>query len=136
MGKNRYFSIPFRYIRKMKRIVADKAFEFSVKMVFLGKRLVKENEYVLSRQLIRSSTSISANIEESAAAASKRDFLNKMNISHKEARETKFWIRLLYRTEYIKYEEYIIYDNECDEILRILYSITRTIKEQLKNSRQ
>lgn len=59
-------------------------------MVFLGKRLIKEKEFVISKQLIRSATSISANIEESFAAASKRDFLNKMTISHKEARETKF----------------------------------------------
>ncbi len=115
----------------MKSIVAEKAFEFSVKMVFLGKRLVKENEYVLSRQLIRSATSISANIEEATAAVSKKDFLHKMNISHKEARETKFWIRLLYRTQYIKCEEYNIYLNECDEIIRMLYSITMTVKGQL-----
>jgi len=76
-------------------VVRDKSFEFALGVIELYKHLKGENEYVISRQILRSATSIGANIEEAGAAMSKRDFIAKMAISSKEARETNYWLRLI-----------------------------------------
>jgi four helix bundle protein len=71
-------------------IIREKSFDFALKIIDLYKQLVAKNEYVLSKQLLRSGTSVEANVEEASAAQSKKDFINKMAISSKEARETKY----------------------------------------------
>lgn len=80
---------------KSKNIVKEKSFNFSLQIINLYKKLVNEKEYVISKQLLRSATSIGANIEEADARYSKKDFTAKMSIASKEARETKYWLRLL-----------------------------------------
>ena len=76
-------------------IVKQKAFEFSLLSIELYKKLIQQNEYVLSKQFVRSATSIGANINEALAGISKKDFTAKMSIASKEARETDYWIQLL-----------------------------------------
>ena len=85
------------------------------------KQMIADNEYVLSKQLLRSGTSIGANVEEASAAQSKKDFANEMAISSKEARETKYWLKLIQRSRIVNcnVETYI---KEIDEIIKILTS--------------
>ena len=85
-----------------KNVVLDKAFNFAIRVVNLYKFLCKDKkEYTLSKQLLRSGTSIGANINEAQAGQSKKDFIAKMAIASKEARESKYWIRLLIETKYL-----------------------------------
>ncbi|MFD2530026.1 four helix bundle protein [Polaribacter marinaquae] len=103
-------------------IVQKKSFQFSLKIISLYKMLQKEKEFVISNQILRSGTSIGANIEEALAGQSKRDFTAKMSISSKEARETKYWLRLLNESELTKLNvNSLILD--IDELIRILTSI-------------
>ena len=113
-------------------LVYEKAFRFAIRIVNLYKHLSKEkNEYILSKQLLRSGTSIGANIKEAVQASSKRDFLMKMNIALKEASETDYWLELIKATNYmdVKASESIISD--CAELNTILASIVKTTKENL-----
>lgn len=84
---------------KTNNIILDKTFEFSLSIIKLYIRLKQENEFIISKQILRSATSIGANVEESIAAQSKKDFISKMAIASKEARETKYWLRLLSQSE-------------------------------------
>ncbi|MCE5220769.1 MAG: four helix bundle protein [Clostridium sp.] len=114
-------------------LVYEKAFKFAIRIVNLYKHLCKEkNEYILSKQVLRSGTSIGANAKEAVQASSKRDFLMKMNIALKEASETDYWLELLKSTDYLdaKTSESII--NDCKELNKILASIVKTTKENLK----
>ena len=88
----------------------------------------EKKEFTLGKQLLRSGTSIGANVEEATAAQSKKDFIAKMSISLKEARETNYWLRLLKRTGYIKKVDLI---NESEEIMNILGAIIRTSRKNL-----
>ena len=107
--------------------VADKSFEFAVRIVNLGKHLrYNKKEFVLSKQLLRSGTSIGANVHEGRRAQSRADFLAKMSIALKEANETHYWLRLLYRTEYLTKKEFLSMQADVDEILRILTAICKT----------
>ena len=111
-------------------IILDKTFDFAVKTVENYKYLIyKKKEYVLSKQMLRSGTSIGANVNEATAAQSKKDFLSKMSIASKESRETLYWIKLLNKTGYMKDQEYF---NDCKEIIRILTSIVKTTSENTK----
>ncbi len=76
-------------------VIKEKSYSFALQIIELYKELMKQNEYVLSRQLLKSGTSIGANVEEALAGQSRADFLSKMSIASKEARETKYWLRLL-----------------------------------------
>ena len=108
-----------------------RTFEFSVNVVELYKFLQYEKkEYVLGKQLLRSGTSIGANVEEATAAQSKKDFISKMSIALKEARGTNYWLRLLKRTGFIKEDNLI---NESSEIMNILGAIIRTSRKNLKS---
>lgn len=114
-------------------LVYHKAFKFAIRIVNLYKHLCKEkNEYTISKQLLRSGTSIGANIKEAVQASSKRDFLMKMNIALKEASETDYWLELLKATDYMdaRSSESIISD--CTELNTMLASIVKTTKENLK----
>jgi four helix bundle protein len=111
-------------------IVQKKSFEFSLKIIALYKKLQHEKEFVISNQILRSGTSIGANVEEALAGQSKRDFTAKMSISSKEARETKYWLRLLKESELTDLEvNSLILD--IDELIRILTSIVKTSQQSL-----
>jgi len=109
----------------MKSIVAEKSFEFSLKIVELYQRLKLKNEFVLSKQLLRSATSIGANVEEALAAQSRRDFLSKMSIASKEARETRYWLRLM-KASKLENEDYSALLAQAEELSRMLTSIVKT----------
>ena len=110
-------------------IIRSKSFDFSVRIVNLYKVLYYErNEKTLSKQLLRSGTSIGANIEEGIAAFSKKEFIFKLQISYKEANESFYWIKLLYRTNYINDVEFESLKLNIEEIIRLLISIIKTSK--------
>ncbi len=111
-------------------VILTKTFAFSVKIVQLSKRLRNEHkEYDLSRQILRSATSIGANAEEAVGGISKKDFSAKLGISYKEARETKYWLRLLNETNHLEPKEFEQLMNDCDEIAKILFTIIRTSRK-------
>lgn len=117
----------------MKNPVKDKSYSFAIHIVELVKEIRKSHkEYDLTKQLIRSGTSIAANIEEADAAFSDKDFHYKFSIAYKEARETHFWIRLLKDTYYIKEEAANKLLNELTEILKLLGSILKTMRNKTK----
>lgn len=109
---------------KNDNLIAVKTFKFSLTMIHLYMELKIENEYIVSKQVLRSSTSIGANVEEAIAAQSKRDFIGKMAIASKEARETKYWLRLLDKSELTK----IPITSHLVEIEHIINIITKIIK--------
>ncbi|MBT0608229.1 four helix bundle protein [Aequorivita echinoideorum] len=110
-------------------IIATKSYQFAIKIVKLTKSLVEKKEYVLSKQILRSGTSIGANVEEAIGGISKKDFRAKMSIAYKEARETHYWLRLLKDTEYIAVEEFEVLNTELTSILKILFKIIDSSKE-------
>lgn len=114
---------------KEDNIIQTKSYDFAVKIVLLCKGLMeKEKEYVLSKQLLRSGTSIGANIEEAIGGFSKNDFHYRLTVAYREARESSYWIRLLHDTGYLSKELKHELLNNCGEILRIIGSIQKTLK--------
>jgi len=112
-------------------IIVSKSYAFSLEIITIYKRLISEKkEYVLSKQILRSGTSIGANIHEAVASESKKDFIHKLGISVKEARETSYWLNLLKDSEYITQLEFDKLNKSCDEIIRILNSIILTTKQR------
>jgi four helix bundle protein len=111
-------------------IIREKSFDFALNIIELYKQMIANNEYVMSKQLLRSGTSIGANIEEASAAQSKKYFINKVAISSKEARETKYWLRLIQESRIVNCDVEI-YIKEIDEIIKNLTSIVKTSKEKL-----
>jgi four helix bundle protein len=109
----------------MKNIIQEKAFDFALEMIRLYKVLLNQKEYVLSKQLLRSATSIGANVEEAQAAQTKKDFVAKITIASKEARETRYWLKLLSASQFIQYD-YTAHLASIDEIIRILTAICKT----------
>lgn len=116
---------------KTENKIKELSFEFSLKVISLYKLLIQHNEYVISKQLLKSATSIGANVEEADAAQTKRDFTMKMSIASKEARETKYWLRLLDKSQLIKYD-YQSYLADIEYIINILTKIVKTSQESLK----
>ena len=113
-------------------LVYEKSFRFAIDIINLYKKLVANNkEYILSKQLLRSGTSIGANIKESKNAQSTKDFISKLNIALKEADESIYWIELLTETKYIEPEEGQIMCKKCVEIIKMLTSIIKTTKNNL-----
>lgn len=110
-------------------IIAVKTFNFSLSIITLFINLKKENEFIISKQLIRCGTSIGVNVEEAIAAQSRKDFIHKMAITSKEARETKYWLRLLSKSELtnISIENYLI---EIEHIINIITKIIKTTQQQ------
>jgi len=113
----------------MKSIVKEKAFNFALEVIQLYQRLKRKNEFVLSKQLLRSATSIGANIEEALAAQSRRDFLSKMSIASKESRETHYWLRLMDVSK-LENEDYSKLLRKVEELRRMLTSIVKTTGER------
>src|SRR3954463_14866454 len=107
--------------------VATKSYAFALNIIKMYKHLIEQSkEYVLSKQLLRSGTSIGALIKEAEHAQSKADFLNKMNVALKEANETEYWLMLLKDTNYISEKEFASMANDASEILKVLISIVKT----------
>lgn len=111
-------------------IIKEKSFVFAVRIVKLYQHISEnKKEFVLSKQLVRSGTSIGANINEALQGSSKRDFINKMNISLKEAQETEYWLRLLHETHYLSDREFQSIYEDSIELLKMLTSIVKTSRE-------
>ena len=118
-------------------IVAAKSFQFAVRIVNLHRFLnTEKKEYVLSKQLLRSGTSIGANIREALQAQGKRDFLSKLNIALKEANEALYWIELLHATDYLDDTQRESIHSDCNEIISILVSIVKTTKMNIENKNE
>ena len=111
-----------------KNIVQEKSYAFSLKVIALSKELNKNRHYVIGHQLLKSGTSIGANIEEALAGQSRADFLSKMSIASKEAREAAYWLRLLRDSGDIDRERSAVYLKEIDELIRLLTSIVKTTR--------
>ncbi|MEM0541676.1 four helix bundle protein [Flavobacterium sp. j3] len=109
-------------------VIKEKSFLFAIEIVSLYKVLVERKEYVLSKQLLRSGTSIGANVRESEHAQSKADFIHKLSISLKEANETEYWLDLLFETNYLTEVEFQKIKPKTIEILKLLTSIINTSK--------
>ena len=106
--------------------IEEKSFNFSIRIVNLYKYLtVDKKEFVMSKQLLKSGTSIGANVAEAQRGQTKPDFNTKMNIALKEANETQYWLKLLYKTEYISEKEYLSIENDIREIIAILVCICK-----------
>ena len=115
-------------------ILLEKSYAFALRIMKLSDYLEEQRRYVLAKQVLRAGTSIGANAEETVAASSTKDFLHRASISYREARETHYWIRLLRDGKYLEphLSDSLLHD--CDELVRILSSITKTTREQLEAS--
>ncbi len=111
-----------------KNVIREKTFSFAIEIVFLYKVLIERKEFVLSKQVLRSGTSIGANVREAEHAQSKADFIHKLSISLKEANETEYWLDLLFITKYISESEYQTIKPKIIELLKLLTSIINTSK--------
>ena len=107
-------------------LVQQKSYNFALQIIALYREMVKGNEYVLSKQLLRSGTSVGANVEEALAGQSRADFLSKMSIASKEARETSYWLRLLRDSETIESEKIEHLLAESQSLINLLTSIVKT----------
>ena len=110
-------------------LVREKSYAFALAVIKLYQALTARKEFVLSKQLLRSATSIGANIEEASAGQSRADFLSKMSIASKEARESNYWLRLLRDSEIASDEEIQPLLSESESLIRILTSIVKTTIE-------
>ncbi|MBC5839479.1 four helix bundle protein [Flavobacterium muglaense] len=115
-------------------IVKNKSFDFAVRIVKLYQYLcVDKKEYVLSKQLLRSGTSVGAMIREAEHAESKQDFIHKLAIAQKEANEVVYWLELLEATDYLSTKEFDNINRDAIEILKLITSILKTTKGQCKS---
>lgn len=112
-------------------VIVNKSYLFALKIVRLYKVMLKrQNEFVMSKQILKSGTSIGANIAEAVAAISKREFVAKLQISYKESHETIYWLKILSETDYITQNEFKELYRDCEEIILILASILKTSKQK------
>jgi four helix bundle protein len=110
-------------------IILERSFEFALRIIELYKQMTEQKEFVLSKQVLRSGTSIGANVEEATAAYSKKDFAAKMSIASKEARETRYWLRLIDKSQ-IAQVDVAGYLDEIEHIVNILTAIVKTSQNQ------
>ena len=116
----------------MENIIKDKCFLFAVRVVKLCRFLREEKkEFILSKQLLRSGTSVGANVAEAQHAQSRADFRSKMEIALKETSETKYWLRLMKETDYLNQKEFDSIYPDCIELERILVSIVKRMKNEI-----
>lgn len=117
-------------MNKGKNIVKDKSFAFALRVIKMSKFLINEKrEFVISKQVLRSGTSVGALIREAEHAQSKADFIHKISIALKEANETDYWIELLHKSEDISDEAYHSMQPAIQEIIKLLVSIVKTTKQ-------
>jgi four helix bundle protein len=112
--------------------IREKSYSFALQIISFYKTLQDRNEYVLSRQLLRSGTSIGANVEEAGAGLSRADFLSKMSIASKEARETHYWLRLIRDSEFAEAKVADPLISEAESIINILTAIVKTTAQAKK----
>jgi four helix bundle protein len=117
---------------KAENILLEKSYAFAIRIINLYKFLNDEKkDYIISKQIFRSGTSIGANAEEAVGGQSGKDFIAKLAIAYKEARETHYWLRLLRDTNFISPEQASSLLADCDELLKIIGSIIRTMKQRI-----
>ena len=115
-------------------IVKNKSFEFAIRAVKLYQFLCKQKkEFVLSKQVLRSGTSVGALVREAEHAETKKDFIHKMAIAQKESNETLYWLELLYQTEYLNQELFESIHKDAIELLKLITSILKTSKTNINN---
>ena len=118
-------------MKRERSLLLDKSEAFSGRILKMYKYLSSDkNELMISKQILRSGTSIGANISESRNAQSNADFINKLNIALKEADETLYWIKILHNGEYINEKEYESIYNDADELVKLLVSSIKTLKQK------
>lgn len=117
----------------MANVLKEKSFDFAVNIVQLSKDLQTKNEFILSKQVLRSGTAIGALVRESQNAESTKDFIHKLSIAQKECDETLYWLELLIETNFIHKELFDKLYSDCNEILKILKSIILTSKQKLNS---
>ena len=111
-------------------VLLEKSMTFAIRIVKLYQYLSTEKkEYVLAKQLLKSGTSIGANVREAVYAQSKADFVSKMSIALKEASESEYWLELLYKTEYLTIEQYESIRSDCSEVAKLLTAIVKSSKK-------
>lgn len=114
---------------KTDNIIVEKSYKFAIRIVKMYQHLTSEKkEFILSKQILRSGTSIGANIEEAEGSISRKEFIAKIKIAYKEAKETRYWIRLLNDTDYIDQNTFQSIIADCDELLKIIVSILKSTK--------
>jgi four helix bundle protein len=112
-----------------KSIVRDKSFDFALRIIKLSQYLVEQKrEYVLSKQVLRSGTAIGALIREAEQGESKADFIHKLAIALKEAKETEYWLALLFHSDYVDEKSYESINTDVEELIKLLISIIKTSK--------
>jgi four helix bundle protein len=117
-----------------KNIVKDKSFGFAIRIVRLNQFLLTEKkEYVLSKQLLRSGTSVGALIREAEQAETKKDFIHKMAIAQKEINESIYWLELLKKTDYLNQSEFKSLNTDAIEIIKLITSIIKSTKANINN---
>ncbi len=115
-----------------KSILKEKSYSFAIRIIKLYKYLKSEkNETILSKQIVRSGTSIGANIEEAIGAQSKNDFMAKISIAYKESRETEYWLRLLKDSEFLEQKDFNSIHSDCIELIRMLSSTKIKCKSEI-----
>ncbi|MBL7994819.1 four helix bundle protein [bacterium] len=116
-------------LESKENITQNKSYAFALKIVKLYKQLASVNkEFVLSKQILKSGTSIGANVAEANGAISGADFSSKISIAYKEALETKYWLSLLHDGEFVNKRQFEALYADCDELCRILFSILKTTR--------
>lgn len=113
--------------------IKDKSFDFAVRIIKLYKYFSKTEGQLepILKQLLRSGTSIGANVHEAQGAITKKDFINKLQISLKEANESEYWINLLYKTDIFNSEQFQSLENDCKELIKLLTSILKSLKSNV-----
>jgi four helix bundle protein len=115
---------------KSDNLIASMTFDFALQVIELYRRLIEQKEFVLSKQLLRAGTSIGANVEEALAGQTKKDFIAKMAIASKEARETRYWLRLLQKSELVKLD-FQAHLTGIESIINILTKIVKTAQSSI-----
>ncbi|MCX6165519.1 MAG: four helix bundle protein [Ignavibacteriae bacterium] len=116
---------------KKENIILDKSYSFSLRIIKLYKFLCEnKKEFVMSKQILRSGTSIGANVNESQAAETKNDFVHKLGIAAKEIRETEYWLKLLKDSEYLEENSFNSLIQDCEELRKIVNSIILSSKQK------
>lgn len=123
---------PFPYMKES--IVMNKSYAFALRIVKCYQFLLEQRqEYILSKQLLRSGTAIGALVKEGEHAQSKADFISKMSIALKEANEASYWLMLLHDSNYLPDNIYMSLESDCKELLKLLACIVKTTKERMKH---
>ncbi len=116
--------------KEKQNIIVQKSYAFALDIIKLYKKLVEDKESVLSKQILRSGTSIGANVHEAVSSESKKDFIHKLGIALKETRETSYWLRLLKDSSYVNQQLFDSLHSTCLSLIKILNSIILTTKER------